>query len=145
MAASLPLDAAASLIAAVRSALLANSTLAGMLAGSKVVTLAPSGHQTPYISIAIRSNDWSTATEDGQEVLLDLNVWHQPDSQTPEGGAARAIMALCRQTLHTASLTLASPFKCTLIRVTNEIGPYRDPDGRTVHGLVSVRALVDHT
>jgi hypothetical protein len=116
-----------------------------MLAGNKVLMLAPSSHPTPYISIAIRSNDWSTATEDGQEVLLDLNIWHQPGSQTPEASTARTIMALCRQTLHTADLSLATPFKCTLIRVTNEIGPYRDPDGATLHGVVSVRALVDHT
>lgn len=145
MAASQPLDAAASLIAAVRSALLTNSALAGLLAGNKVITWAPSSCPTPYIQIGHHSNDWSTATEDGQEVLLDLNVYHQPDSQTPEASTARAIMALCRQTLHTASLSLASPFKCTLIRVTNEIGPYRDPDGATLHGVVSIRALVDHT
>jgi hypothetical protein len=119
--------------------------LSGMLAGGKIVTLAPPKHATPYISIAHRSNDWSTATEDGQEVLLDLNVWHQPDSQTPEAGTARAIMSLCRQTLHTVDLTLATPFHCVLIRVTNEIGPFRDPDGATLHGVVSLRALVDHT
>jgi hypothetical protein len=128
----------------VRAALLANSTLSGQLVGQKVVSMAPSSHSTPYISIAHRSNDWSTATEDGQEVLLDINVWHQPDSQTPEAGTARAIMALCRQILHTADLTLAEPFHCVLIRVINEIGPYRDPDGRTLHGVVSIRALVEH-
>jgi hypothetical protein len=116
--------------------------LSGILAGNKVMTLAPSSCPTPYISIAHRSNDWSTATEDGQEVLLDLNVWHQPDSQTPEPGTARTIMALCRQTLHTADLTLTAP---VLIRVTNEIGPFRDPDGATLHGVVSVRALIDHS
>jgi len=145
MAASQPLDAGSSLIAAVRSALLANSALAGLLKGQKIVSMAPSSHPTPYISIAHRSNDWSTATEDGQEVLLDLNVWHQPESQTPEPGTVRAIMAFCRQTLHTANLSLAAPFHCVLIRVTNEIGPFRDPDGATLHGVVSVRALVDHT
>lgn len=145
MAASQPLDAGSSLIAAVRSALVANSALAGMLAGNKVMTWAPSSCPTPYIQIAHRSNDWSTASEDGQEVLLDLNVYHQPDSQTPEAGTARTIMVLCRQTLHTASLTLASPFHCVQVRVTNEIGPYRDPDGATLHGVVTIRALVDHT
>jgi hypothetical protein len=145
MAASQPLDAGSSLIAAVRSALLANSTLAGLLKGQKIVSLAPSSHPTPYIKIADRSYDWSTADTDGQEVLLDLNVYHQPDSQTPEAGTARTIMALCRQTLHTADLSLAAPFHCVLIRVTNEIGPFRDPDGATLHGVVSLRALVDHS
>lgn len=144
MAASLPLDAARALIAAVRTVLLADSTLSSLLEGQKIVSMAPSSHPTPYISIADRSADWSTATEDGQEIQLDLNIWHQPDSQTPEAGRARAIMALCRQILHTATPSLAAPFHCVQIRVENEIGPYRDPDGSTLHGVVSIRALVDH-
>lgn len=144
MAAS-PLDATYALKAAVRTALLANSTLSNTLVGLKVVDLAPSSHPTPYISIETQSNDWSTSSEDGQEIKLDINVWHQATSQTPETGTARDLMGLVRQTLHTASLSLAAPFNCVLIRVENMIGPYRDPDGMTLHGVVSVRALVDHS
>jgi hypothetical protein len=145
MAASLPLDASRALMAAVRAALLADSQLSGLLAGHKVLNQAPSSHATPYISIADRSSDWSTATEDGQAIAFDLNVWHQPDSLTPETGVIRTIMALCRQVLHTASLSMEAPFHCVQIRVENEIGPFRDPDGATLHGVVSLRALVDHT
>lgn len=144
MAAS-PLDATYALRAAVRTLLLANSTLASTLVGLKVVDLAPSSHPTPYISIETQSNDWSTASTDGQEVLLDINVWHQTASQTPETATARDLMSEVRKTLHTASLTLAAPFNCVQIRVDNMIGPYRDPDGQTLHGVVSVRALVDHS
>lgn len=144
MAAS-PLDATYALKAAVRTALLANATLSAALVGLKVVDLAPSSHPTPYISVDVRSNDWSTATEDGQEVLLDINIWHQAASQTPETATARDLMGEVRKTLHTASLSLASPYNCVQIRVDNMIGPYRDPDGQTLHGVVSVRALVDHT
>ena len=144
MAAS-PLEATYALKAAVRTALLANSTLSTTLVGLKVVELAPSSHPTPYISIDARSNDWSTSTEDGQEILLDINVWHQSPSQTPETATARNLMSEVRTTLHTASLSLEAPFNCVQIRVDNIIGPYRDPDGSTLHGVVSVRALVDHT
>lgn len=140
-----PLDATFALKAAVRTALLANSTLSTTLVGLQVVELAPSSHPTPYISIEARSNDWSTATEDGQEILLDINVWHQSASQTPETATARNLMSEVRATLHTASLTLEAPFNCVQIRVDNIIGPYRDPDGTTLHGVVSVRALVDHS
>jgi hypothetical protein len=140
-----PLDATYALKAAVRTALLANSTLSTTLVGLKVVDLAPSSHPTPYISIETRSNDWSTATEDGQEILLDINVWHQPASQTPETVTARNLMSEVRVALHTASLSLEAPFNCVQIRVDNMIGPYRDPDGMTLHGVVSVRALVDHS
>ena len=143
MAAS-PLDATYALKAAVRSALLANSTLASTLVGLKVVDLAPSNHATPYISIETQSNDWSTGTEDGQEIILDINVWHQTASQTPETATALNIMSEVRKTLHTAVLSLSAPFSCVQIRVDNMLGPYRDPDGQTLHGVVSVRALIDH-
>lgn len=144
MAASFPLDATFALKAAVRTALLADSTLSATLAGLKIVDEAPSSHATPYISIAARSNDWSTASEDGQEIMLDLNLWHQPASQTPETAAGRDIMVRLRAALHTANLALAAPFTLTQIRVEAMIGPYRDPDGKTLHGVVSLRALVDH-
>lgn len=144
MAAS-PLDATYAVKAAVRTALLANATLASALAGLKVVDLAPSSHPTPYISIETQSSDWSTATEDGQEIVLDINVWHQTASQTPETATARDLMGQVRKALHTAPLSLAAPFNCVQIRVENMIGPYRDPDGMTLHGVVSVRALVDHS
>lgn len=144
MTAGTALDATYALKAAVRAALLADSYLNSTLVGTKIVDDAPAGQATPYISIDTRSNDWSTSTEDGQEILLDLNVWTQAASQTPETGLGRDIMAAVRRALHTASLSLAAPFHSMLIRVENMIGPYRDPDGTTMHGVVSIRALSDH-
>jgi len=145
MAKSDALDATYAIRAAIRTALLANSTLNSVLVGQKIVDLAPSGHPTPYISLAASSDDFSTATEDGQEFDIDVNVWHQPTSQTPETATARDIMAEVRKTLHTAALSLASPYNLVLLRITNMIGPYRDPDGMTLHGIVTVRAIVDHS
>lgn len=144
MASSDALDATFALKAAVRGALLANATLNAALQGLKIVDDAPSTHPTPYIEIDTRSDDWSTATEDGQQFSIDLHVWHQPPSRTPETASARDLMGLVRQTLHNASLTLAAPFHCVLIRVESEVGPFRDPDGTTLHGVVTVRAIVDH-
>jgi hypothetical protein len=125
--------------------LLADVTLAPMLVGLQVVTEAPAAHPTPYISMALRSRDWSTATEDGQEVMVDMNVWHEPASQTPETATAAAIMGHCRRILHTEELSLAAPFHAVQARVDNMLGPFRDPDGATLHGVVSLRVLVDHT
>lgn len=139
------LDATYAIRAGIRTALLANTTLNSVLAGQKVVDLAPSSHPTPYISLETTSEDFSTATEDGQELSIDVNVWHQPSSQTPETATARDIMAEVRKTLHTAALSLASPYNLVLLRVTNMVGPFRDPDGMTLHGVVTVRALVDHS
>ncbi len=144
MTASQSLDATYAVKAAIRAALLANATISSALVGQKIVDLAPSGHGTPYISLAVQSSDFSTATEDGQEFEIDVNVWHQPSSQTPETATARSIMAEVRQTLHVGSLSMAAPFIPVMMRVTNMIGPYRDPDGMTLHGVVTVRVLVNH-
>jgi hypothetical protein len=145
MPANTALDGSYAIRAAIRTALLANATINSALVGKKVVDLAPSGHSTPYISLETSSEDFSTATEDGQEFSIDVNVWHQPGSQTPESATARDLMAEVRKTLHTAALSLASPYNLVLLRVTNQIGPYRDPDGMTLHGVLTVRAIVDHS
>lgn len=144
MTASQAFDATYATKAAIRTALLANSSLSTALKGQKIIDLAPSSHATPFISLETQSMDFSTSTEDGQEIVVDVNVWHQPSSQTPETATARDIMAEVRKTLHNASLSMESPFILVLIRVTNMLGPYRDPDGMTLHGVVTVRALVNH-
>jgi len=146
MAASDPLDATFAVLAAIRAALLADATLNSTLAGSlKVMTGAPSSYPCPFISMTPHAADWSTATEDGQEVVIDLNVWTQAASQTAETATGRTIMASCRALLHTASLSLAAPYHTVQCRVDNQVGPYLDPDGATLHGVVTVRVLVDHT
>ena len=106
---------------------------------------APSSAPTPYIEMDPSSSDFSTATEDGQDIRIDLHVWHQPGSQTPETATTMAIIGHVRRILHTASLTLANPYNCILCRVINQVGPMTDPDGATLHGVVSLRLLVDHT
>jgi hypothetical protein len=138
-------DATYAIRAAIRTALLADSALNAALKGQKVVDLAPSGHPTPYISLETQSDDWSTATEDGQQFTIDVNVWHQAESETPDSATTRDLMSRVRIVLHTASLSLASPFHCVLIRAGGMVGPFRDPDGKTLHGVVTVTALVDHT
>ena len=144
MAASLPLDATAATLAAIRAALLADATLAALLVGGQVVVRAPSSAPTPYIEMSPSGGDYSTATEDGQDLKIDLHVWHQPASQTPETATCMAIMGHVRRILHTASLAASAPFHCVFCRVINQIGPYHDPDGSTLHGVVTVRVVVDH-
>jgi hypothetical protein len=145
MGADSPLDSTFAVLKAIRTALLSDATLGPMLAGSKVLTEAPHGHATPYIQMTTRSNDFSTASEDGQEVAVDLHVWHEPGTQTPETGTAREIMGHIRRILHTAALALDAPFNAVQCRIGTIIGPYRDPDEAVLHGVVEVRVLADHT
>lgn len=55
-----------------------------------------------------------------------------------------AIMGHVRRILHTANLTLSAPYHAVLCRAINQIGPFHDPDGATIHGVVTVRVVVDH-
>lgn len=139
------LDATVALIKGLSAPLLADPTLSALLVGNKIMLRAPSSAPTPYLGLDVRSLDFSTATEDGQDFAITIHVWHEPSSQTPETGTAMAIMGHVRRILHCADLTLGAPFHCVLCRVLSERGPFQDPDGATLHGVVELRALVDHT
>lgn len=61
---------------ALRSWLLADAGLAGVLAGGKVYDEAPPSAQPPYITLTnLVSRDWSTCTEDGALHDVTLDVW----------------------------------------------------------------------
>lgn len=145
MTASVAADAAPSLLKGVRNALLADATLPGLLAGNKVMVRAPSSAPTPYIELDVRDADFSTATEDGQDFTVLCHVWHEPSSVTPETATTMALMGHVRRILHTATLPLDAPFNNVLTRVLSRQGPYHDPDSAVIHGIVVVRAVVDHT
>lgn len=145
MTASAALDATPAILKAIRNALIADATLGPLLAGNKVMVRAPSSCATPYIDLDVREQDYSTATEDGQDFTVLINVWHEPSSVTAETATTMAIMGHVRRILHTASLTLGAPYHCVLIRVQARVGPFHNPDDAVVHGTVLVRAVVDHS
>lgn len=145
MTAAAALDATPALTKAIRGALIGDATLAPLLAGNKVMVRAPSSAPTPYIELDVRDQDFSTASEDGQDFSVLVHVWHEPNSVTPETGTAMAIMGHVRRILHTASLSLDAPFNGVLCRVQSRVGPFTDPDTAVIHGTLIVRALVDHT
>ena len=144
MTASAALDGGAALLKAVRNALVGDATLNPLLAGNKVMVRAPSSAPTPYIELDLRCADFSTASEDGQDFTLVVHVWHAPSSVTPETGSTLAIIGHVRRILHTAALTMDAPFHCVFVRVFSSIGPFHDPDSAVIHGMVTVRAVVDH-
>ena len=144
MSASDALDASPAVLKAIRSALIADATLSPLLAGDKVMVRAPSSCPTPYLELNLREQDYSTATEDGQDFTVLVNVWHEPPSTTPETALTMTIMGHVRRILHTAALTLDAPFHSVLTRVQSRVGPFQDPDTSVIHGTVLVRAVVDH-
>lgn len=61
---------------AVRDHLLADSAITAMTGPAGVYDEAPPGASPPYITFAdVRSRDWSTASDDGAEHTLALDVW----------------------------------------------------------------------
>lgn len=83
--------------------------------------------------------DDSAECIDGFECFQQIDVW------THEGGAqlfAKQICGMVRRVLHRADLVLSEPYALSLIEVEGwqVLG---DPDSKTTHGVVNVRALID--
>lgn len=137
-------DATAAVLAAVRSRILADAELVANLASSaSVYDQAPEAAATPFVTLnAVSYADWSTDTTDGQEITIDCHVWHE----TPiVSRASRLIMRRLRVLFEFQPLAAAAPFRVVLVQVVATVGPFRDPDGLTLHGVVSLRVLADHT
>lgn len=137
------MDSTIALMKSIRSALKADTTLASLI--TDVYDRPPTKAVCPFLTIGdIGSKDWSTSNTDGQEHAVDVHVWTQPTSQTPETLINRQIVARVRSVLHFSTLAIDSPYSITLMQVVSQVGPMEDPDGATLHSVVTVRALVDH-
>lgn len=137
-------DATAAVLAAVRSRALSDAELVAELASvSSVYDAPPEAAATPFVTLnAVAWSDWSTDTTDGQEFTLDLHVWQElPD----RAAICRRIMRRLWTLFEFQPLPAAAPFRVVLSQVVASIGPLRDPDGLTLHGVVSLRVLTDHT
>lgn len=128
------------LVSAVVAALLADTTLAGLVDG-RVYGALPTGDAPamPYVNIAsYQSLDAGTGCTDETEAFLDIDVW------TREGGRQRAglIHSAVRSALHLADLDLGASH--VLVEITYRDGRiFADPDGRTTHGVLTFRALTE--
>lgn len=102
------------------------------------IPTSPFGTKTAYISFGPMD-----ATEDDAECITGLSVTVQLDIWSRAVGflECRNLTDLVRKKLHRASLVLADnalvDINVTLTRV------FRDPDGLTSHGVVSVECLVE--
>jgi hypothetical protein len=62
--------------AAMRTALVADPVLTGLLGGARIFDEAPRGTQPPYVTFGdAQARDWSTATDRGTEQFPVFNVW----------------------------------------------------------------------
>ncbi len=131
-------SSAAALRAAIHDALVADGTLVSMLGGPKIYDEPPRTAAYPYITLGeARLNDFSTATEDGDEHQLTLHAWSQ------QGGhrEAHLIAGALLQALDDAPLSVTGH---TLVNLRFSVADIRrESDGRTYHAIVRFRAVTE--
>ncbi|MFW6412678.1 MAG: DUF3168 domain-containing protein [Oceanicaulis sp.] len=132
------MSAEAAFAAAVITRLKADAVVDGRLRG-RVYDRAPGGALFPYASLGKAETD---AFDAGDLDLLDhrltLHVWGRRDDRDD----IRDAIGAARAALHQANLALAAPYRCVLCRVVYS-DMFTGPDGRTLHGVLRVRGLIE--
>ena len=124
---------------AVRSRLTADAGVsAGLGDPPRVYDRAPGGAAFPFLTLG----RGETAPVDADAGLLEhrltLHAWGRRDDRA----VIRDILGAVRSALHEAELALIAPYRCVLCRVVYT-DLFTGPDGRTLHGVMRVRALLE--
>lgn len=132
------MTSALSLRAAIHGALKADTPLAALLGGGKIYDEPPREAAPPYVTLGESVlTDGSTSTEPGDEHALTLHVWSR------QGGhrEAHLITGAVLDALAGAPLTLDGHHLSNLRFIAADVR--RQPDGRTYHGIIRLRALTE--
>ena len=127
-----------SLRAAIRDALIADSPLTSLLGGGRIYDEPPRDAALPYVTLGEDVvSDGSTSTEPGDEHALTLHVWSR------QGGhrEAQLIAGAVLEALADAPLSPDGHRVANLRFIAADVR--REPDGRTYHGTVRLRALTE--
>lgn len=136
-------DSTRAIMIALRTMFLADSGFTALT--TQVFDRVPQKTQGTWVTIGdVASSDWSASDVYGQSFVVDVNVWYQPTSQTQETQKARQVMEVIRRLTHFQPLTLSAPHHCTLMFVQSTTPVMLDPDEATLHGVVSLRLLVEN-
>jgi len=106
---------------------------------ARVYAIAPNGARFPFLSTG--RGETELADGSGTDLVdhrLTLHLWGRRDDMDALKDAAGAV----RAALHQADLTFPDPYACILCRVVYT-DLFTGADGRTMHGVVRVRALVE--
>jgi hypothetical protein len=155
-------DATTALLTAIRAALVADATLAGIVGTDtrsgavKVFSRPPAHIAMPFVTFGDTSQrEFSTSDTYGQEIIVDVHCWamRQADgNQSPATGTARQMMGRIETLLHMQpdtsgdrpTITVAG-FNLIIAVVTGRSQLMLDPDGETNHGFVTVSARIGHS
>ena len=131
-------SAAWSLQKAVFAALASNAPLIALLGAARIYDDVPQSSDFPYLAFGqATTRDWSTASDDGSEHVITLNVWSQAKGRSQ----VHEIMAAARIALHGQPLTLDGHRLINLRHESSEAR--RASDGETYHGIARFRAVTE--
>jgi len=134
----MPQNASWALQKAIYQALMGDVVLNALLGMGKIFDDVPQGEALPYITIGqATAHDWSTATDEGLEHILTLQVWSKNSGRK----GIQAIMQALHDILHDAVLPLEDH---QLINLRHEFTDFnRVKDGEAYHGLTRYRAVTE--
>lgn len=133
------MSASAALQTAIFDALVADASVHGFVA-DRIYDNVPARSRFPYVSFG-PSQEIEDDEEciDGEEHYFQIDVWDQSQARL---APAKLICGAVKAALHRAPLTLPDPYALVFIRV-DETRTMLDPDGKTSHGMVMVRAALE--
>lgn len=134
-----PLSASLALQSAILTALAANPDLTALTGGhARIYDFVPPGASYPYVTFGQSvERDWSTASEDGREHTLTLQIWSRAAGRAEVYRAA----AVIRAALHLAKLPLTG-FNLVSLRYQFQEAR-RELDGETFRAIVRFRAVTE--
>ncbi len=95
----------------------------------------------PYVTVNdIQAIDWSTKTFAGQDFAVNLHVWSRYDGNKEIQDIYTALHAA----LNNAALSVSGA-ATVICRYEASQTPFLDPDGRTRHGVIRFRVVLQHT
>jgi hypothetical protein len=122
---------------AIFAALSASSDLQ-VLIGNRLFDFVPPDSPFPYVVFGDGSeSDWSTATEDGTEHAVQIDVW----SREPGHKEAKEIADVIRATLNNAALTVTGATLIDIRHLTTDFS--RESDGQTFQARLRFRAVTE--
>src|SRR3954468_11425461 len=108
------------------------------LIGNRLFDFVPPDSAFPYVVLGDGSEaDWSTATEDGTEHTIQIDVW----SRQPGHREAKQIADVIRSVLNNAALIVTGAALIDIRHVTTDFS--REPDGQTFRARLTFRAVTE--
>jgi hypothetical protein len=133
------MNPSAALQAAIRTALLASGDLQ-VIVGTRVYANVSQGQVMPFVTLdEVTATDWSAVDWYGRDIQFDVHAWGELTAAAGGLSMIYDVLRAIELALRDARLTLTGS-ALVLIRLQSS-RVMRDPDGRTLHGVATFRAL----